>query len=179
MARIGRIAEHDAPTFCHLRFLYQVLPMPKEKTVDPARAESRAVLARRASRCIEKLRRAALALEERHAPALEATAPAMAKSARNLVHYLAVRAHDIRGLQADLARLGLSSLGRMEAHAMASRGDVTDTAMAGRTECVMLNKGPFIRKTLAFQGPVPHRVQAHQNKKTATIRRLGVSRMEH
>lgn len=100
--------------------------MPKEKTSDPARAESRAVLARRASKRIEKLRRAALALEARHAPALEATAPAMAKSARNLVHYLAVRAHDIRGLQADLARLGLSSLGRMEAHAMASLNSVLE-----------------------------------------------------
>ena len=62
---------------------------------------------------------------------------------------------------------------------MSSRGEVTDAAMAGRAECVMLNKGPFIRETLAFLGAVLHRMQAHQTKKTATLRRLGVSRMEH
>ena len=62
---------------------------------------------------------------------------------------------------------------------MSSRGEVTDAAMAGRAECVMLNKGPFIRETLAFLWVVLHRMQAHQTKKTATLRRLGVSRMEH
>ncbi|MBK8101221.1 MAG: hypothetical protein IPK26_29415 [Planctomycetes bacterium] len=36
-------------------------------------------------------------------------------SARNLAHYLAVRAHDLRPLQLRLAALSLSSLGRMEA----------------------------------------------------------------
>jgi len=35
-------------------------------------------------------------------------------SARNLVHYLAVRRHDLRALQDRLADVGLSSLGRME-----------------------------------------------------------------
>ncbi len=62
---------------------------------------------------------------------------------------------------------------------MSSRGEVTDAAMAGRAECVMLNKGPFIRETRAFLGAVLHRMQAHQTRKTATLRRLGVSRMEH
>jgi pyruvate kinase len=37
-------------------------------------------------------------------------------SAANLVHYLALRRHDIRQLQAQLASLGLSSLGRTESH---------------------------------------------------------------
>jgi pyruvate kinase len=40
------------------------------------------------------------------------------RSARNLAHYLALRRHDIRQLQAQLAALGLSSLGRTEAHVM-------------------------------------------------------------
>lgn len=79
-----------------------------------------AALARHAALRIDKLRGAALALEAEHAPTLAAMPAANSRSARNLIHYLAVRAHDIRGLQADLARLGLSSLGRMEAHAMAS-----------------------------------------------------------
>src|SRR5262245_39762797 len=40
-------------------------------------------------------------------------------SARNLLHYLAVRRHDIRALQTELGQLGLSSLGRLEAHVAA------------------------------------------------------------
>jgi len=40
-------------------------------------------------------------------------------SAANLIHYLALRRHDIRQLQAQLASLGLSSLGRTESHVIA------------------------------------------------------------
>lgn len=36
------------------------------------------------------------------------------ESARNLVHYVALRQHDLRDLQVELAQLGLSSLGRSE-----------------------------------------------------------------
>jgi len=45
-------------------------------------------------------------------------------SAANLLHYLALRSRDIRPLQDRLARLGLSSLGRVEAHVLASIGAV-------------------------------------------------------
>ncbi len=41
-------------------------------------------------------------------------------SARNLIDYLALRRHDIRQLQAKLAGLGLSSLGRAEPHVLSS-----------------------------------------------------------
>jgi pyruvate kinase len=41
-------------------------------------------------------------------------------SARNLVHYLALRRHDIRDLQNQLARAGISSLGRSESHVLSS-----------------------------------------------------------
>jgi pyruvate kinase len=41
-------------------------------------------------------------------------------SARNLSHYLALRRHDIRSLQEQLASLGLSSLGRTESHVIAA-----------------------------------------------------------
>jgi len=46
--------------------------------------------------------------------------PAWRKSASNLLHYLALRHHDIRLLQEELAELGLSSLGRTESHVMIS-----------------------------------------------------------
>jgi pyruvate kinase len=41
-------------------------------------------------------------------------------SATNLLHYLALRRRDIRGAQEQLAALGLSSLGRTEAHVLSS-----------------------------------------------------------
>jgi len=41
-------------------------------------------------------------------------------SAHNLAHYLALRCRDLRELQIRLARQGLSSLGRVEAHVLAS-----------------------------------------------------------
>jgi pyruvate kinase len=44
--------------------------------------------------------------------------PAYHQSAANLIHYLSLRQHDIRSLQDELAALGLSSLGRAEAHVM-------------------------------------------------------------
>jgi len=42
------------------------------------------------------------------------------ESARNLVHYLALRRRDLRPLQLQLAALGLSSLGRAESHVLAT-----------------------------------------------------------
>src|SRR5271165_2844204 len=41
-------------------------------------------------------------------------------SARNFLHYLALRRHDLRPLQLRLAALGLSSLGRAESHVLAT-----------------------------------------------------------
>jgi pyruvate kinase len=46
--------------------------------------------------------------------------PTYNRSARNLLHYVALRRHDVRDLQRKLAALGVSSLGRCEGHAMAS-----------------------------------------------------------
>ena len=66
------------------------------------------------------LRVAALTLAEEQASLLAAMPPDYAASARNLLHYLAVRRHDIRALQIQLGELGLSSLGRMEAHVLAA-----------------------------------------------------------
>jgi pyruvate kinase len=46
--------------------------------------------------------------------------PGYAASSLNLLHYLALRQRDIRPLQEQLAAVGLSSLGRSEAHALRS-----------------------------------------------------------
>ena len=48
-------------------------------------------------------------------------------SARNLLHYLALRRQDLRSLQLRLAALGLSSLGRAESHVLPAIDAVLDT----------------------------------------------------
>ncbi len=57
------------------------------------------------------------------------------KSACNLAHYLALRRHDLRPLQTQLAQLSLSSLGRAEAHVAASLNGLIDllSRALGRT----------------------------------------------
>jgi pyruvate kinase len=66
------------------------------------------------------LRSRALQFEEQHATQLDAVEPRFRESARNLLHYLSVRQQDIRNLQRDLHSLGLSSLGVLEPHVLAS-----------------------------------------------------------
>jgi pyruvate kinase len=90
----------------------------------------------RAARGVDELYRAALAAEQEFAAELDATAPSMRESAYNLVHYLAVRRHDVRELQDELTRLGLSSLGRLEAHVMASLQAVLEVLCALRRQPV-------------------------------------------
>jgi pyruvate kinase len=58
---------------------------------------------------------------------------------------------------------------------MPSRAEVTDAAMSERAECVMLNKGPFIRDAVTTLDNILHRMQAHQTKKRAMLRPLQVA----
>jgi len=66
------------------------------------------------------LRARALRFEAEHRTELDAVEPRFRESARNLLHYLSVRQQDIRTLQRDLHSLGLSSLGVLEPHVLAS-----------------------------------------------------------
>src|SRR5690606_5008668 len=75
---------------------------------------------------LQALRDSMLALEARYAEVLEAVSPRYRASAANLLHYLAMRRHDLRGLQPKLAAAGLSSLGRAESHAFSSIDTVLD-----------------------------------------------------
>jgi pyruvate kinase len=56
-----------------------------------------------------------------------------------------------------------------------SRAEVTDAAMAERAECVMLNKGPFIRQAVRTLDNILQRMEAHQAKKRAMLRPLNVA----
>lgn len=53
-----------------------------------------------------------------------------------------------------------------------SRAEVTDAAMAGRAECVMLNKGPYVDSAVAFLDEVLGRMSEHQRKKSSLLRQL-------
>ncbi|MGE5765019.1 MAG: pyruvate kinase [Mycobacterium leprae] len=53
-----------------------------------------------------------------------------------------------------------------------SRAEVTDAAMSGRAECVMLNKGPYAAHAVAFLDDILSRMAEHQRKKSALLRRL-------
>jgi pyruvate kinase len=73
---------------------------------------------------VRAVRDAMLAAEAARADDITATHPAHRRSAVNLIHYLELRQHDVRDLQARLAASGLSSLGRSEAHVLATIEEV-------------------------------------------------------
>jgi pyruvate kinase len=75
---------------------------------------------RQCLRAIQHLIQEVIEMEKQHQTEIEAVPIEYRASAANLIHYLAVRHHDIRELQVHLGRLGLSSLGTLEAHVLAS-----------------------------------------------------------
>ncbi len=60
----------------------------------------------------------------------------------------------------------------MAKEGLPTRAEVTDAAMAGRAECVMLNKGPRIILAVQMLATVLSRMQGHQYKKTPQLRVL-------
>lgn len=57
-----------------------------------------------------------------------------------------------------------------------TRAEVTDAAWASRAECVMLNKGPHVVDAIRFLDDVFTRMHEHQDKGTALLRPLSISR---
>lgn len=53
-----------------------------------------------------------------------------------------------------------------------SRAEISDAAMGERAECVMLNKGPHILEAIQTLDDILQRMQGHQQKKSALLRRL-------
>ncbi|MCA9229173.1 MAG: hypothetical protein KDA57_00865 [Planctomycetales bacterium] len=73
---------------------------------------------------LTSIRRDMLALESTARHLLQAVWPRRKASARNLLHYVALRRHDVRALQEQLIPRGLSSLGRCEANVHATLNSV-------------------------------------------------------
>ena len=59
-----------------------------------------------------------------------------------------------------------------------SRAEITDAAMGERAECVMLNKGPHIVDAIRALDDILRRMETHQNKKSAMLRRLHLRPLE-
>ncbi len=112
---------------------------------------------------IESLHSEMLRLEKDAWP--DGVNPLHRDGARNLLHYLALRRHDIRKLQQDLASLGFSSLGRTESHVLATVGAVLHSLMdlsgrkrpihAGRDVVMADGCRSLERNTEALLGPAP------------------------
>ncbi|MFY9975243.1 MAG: pyruvate kinase, partial [Chromatiaceae bacterium] len=111
------------------------------------------------------LRDGAVRLAEGYLQELDQVEPGHRASARNLLHYLSIRQHDIRALQEELAALGLSSLGVLEPHALASLNAVIGILerLTGKTSGetpeapVDFQTGPQLLRdhTRALLGPDP------------------------
>lgn len=69
---------------------------------------------------IQQIMDAAKAYEKAHEAVLHEVHPAFVESARNLLHYRAMRSRDMRDLQVELGYMGLSRLAKAESHVMAS-----------------------------------------------------------
>ena len=82
----------------------------------PAQGERPAASVAELRDALERIHAELLQLERQFGERLAEIHPTHRSSARNLIHYLALRRHDIRELQEQLASLGLSSLGRTESH---------------------------------------------------------------
>jgi pyruvate kinase len=68
---------------------------------------------------MEQLRESCLELEREFEASIAEACPESRCGVRNLLHYLALRKHDLRDLQTRLTALGLSSLGRAESNVLA------------------------------------------------------------
>ncbi len=98
---------------------------------------------------LDAIRASADVLEEQYRPLIEQVHPKNSSAAANLVHYLALRSHDIRELQRGLGELGVSRLGGIESHVQASllavrtilRALVGKSASGRRKAMVSIKKG--------------------------------------
>lgn len=126
----------------------------------PRRTDPAALLDR-----LEPLVAGILDLERSCAAEVASASDEHRESARNLLHYLGLRRHDLRETQHELASLGLSSLGRSESHVLDNLDAVRRAlaALAGRPAparpagATALERGAELleRNTARLLGPAP------------------------
>jgi pyruvate kinase len=67
-------------------------------------------------------------------------------------------------------------LENMNKTGFATRSEITDAAMGGMAECVMLNKGPYVVKTVQTLVNILTRFAEHVDKKRFTFRSLSIAK---
>jgi len=97
------------------------------------------------ARKLVQLERGIEELEKEMRPAVSRVAPDRRESAKNLVHYIALRQYDLRDLQGQLSQRGLSSLGRSESCVMGSLLEVSARAH----ESLALRGNPEAKRELS------------------------------
>jgi pyruvate kinase len=91
------------------------VPLADDESVRADRNEALELL-----RALTTIRSDMVELADRTLDGAKAIDPAFTASARNFLHYLALRRRDLRSLQLRLEALGVSSLGRAESHVLAT-----------------------------------------------------------
>jgi pyruvate kinase len=100
-----------------------------------------------------------LALEERCVTSIDSLPEGRRASARNLIHYVALRRHELGALQRELSARGLSSLGRAEAQVLQNVEAVLDIlkGLERRETLLPPNEGRTLldAQTVELLGPAP------------------------
>jgi pyruvate kinase len=114
---------------------------------------------------LSEIRREMAAFERTFTQEIQSLHSTHQESARNLIHYMSLRRHDLQPLQAKLASYGLSSLGRSESQVAANLGAVLRAlhCLAGQpSEIVGWNRSQFTsgrsllhKNTAVLLGPKP------------------------
>jgi pyruvate kinase len=119
-------------------------------------------------RQVAELRRELIAAEREFARSAElrlGEGSEPAKSAANLVHYLALRRHDLRQTQMDLSRLGLSSLGRLESHTLWGLTRVIEAL----TALHRAKPGDVVEQDLGPEGITPEEASAVLDRRSDAL----------
>ena len=144
------------------------MPTPATRRTTPQRARpytaavdaTTAHAARRLIPRVEAILRRALELERARTIEIDEVALEDRRSARNLVHYLALRQVDVRPIQDELSALGLSSLARVESHTLAA---IEAVLVALRALAGVPPPGRRLRPPVEVEAG-PQLVQAHARR---------------
>lgn len=122
------------------------------------------------SKGLTEIEKFARELEDRYAERIEQVRPEAQDSARNLLHYLALRNKDISKYQDELAELGISSLQHAEGHVLANISAIQsilhhylEHSYHEPRPLISIREGETLRKKHreALLGPEPHPKRAY------------------
>lgn len=60
-----------------------------------------------------------------------------------------------------------------------TRAEITDAAMGGRADCIMMNKGEFIVDAVKMLDEILVKMASHMYKKTPLLRALNIAKLDN